>query len=123
MDMDEEDGDDYHSHEFLQNNSFDDNDFEEDIQSSDNVADDLENAISTVKWSTIDIPLINFNHFNVLDVVYFDKEEQKDNIDFCEKKKPANKGVLKSLREGIKNGSIVKEMQPDGSYIWKRVRK
>ena len=85
--------------------------------------DDLENAISTVKWSTIDIPLINFNHFNVLDVVYFDKEEQKDNIDFCEKKKPANKGVLKSLREGIKNGSIVKEMQPDGSYIWKRVRK
>ena len=45
MDMDEEDGDDYHSHEFLQNNSFDDNDFEEDIQSSDNVADDLENAI------------------------------------------------------------------------------
>jgi hypothetical protein len=27
------------------------------------------------------------------------------------------------LREGIKNGTIVKEMKPDGSYIWKKVRK
>ena len=31
--------------------------------------------------------------------------------------------VIQQIREGIKNGTIVKEMKPDGSYIWKKVRK
>ena len=31
--------------------------------------------------------------------------------------------MIQKLREGIRNGTIVKEMKPDGSYIWKRVRK
>ena len=29
---------------------------------------DLEDGISNYKWATIDIPLINFNHFDVLDI-------------------------------------------------------
>ena len=31
--------------------------------------------------------------------------------------------MIQKLREGIRNGTIVKEMKPDGSYIWKKVRK
>ena len=31
--------------------------------------------------------------------------------------------MIQKLREGIRNGTIVKEMQPDGSYIWRKVRK
>lgn len=30
---------------------------------------------------------------------------------------------IKKIREGIKNGSIVKELQIDGTYIWKKVKK
>ena len=35
----------------------------------------------------------------------------------------SNNSMIKKIREGIKNGTIVKEMKPDGSYIWKKVRK
>ena len=31
--------------------------------------------------------------------------------------------TLRKLREGIKNGTIVKEMQPDGTYIWKKIKR
>lgn len=30
---------------------------------------------------------------------------------------------IQKIRDGIKNGTIVKEFQPDGKYIWKKVRK
>ena len=75
---------------------------------------DLEDAILNVKWSTIDIPLINFNHFEVLDRIYFEnkKEEQYGRID-----------MLKKIRDGIRNGTIIKEYQPDGTYIWKKINK
>lgn len=87
---------------------------------------DLEDGILNSKWTTIDIPLINFNHFNVLDRVYFDKVEKKENIDVIGKEisNPSySGGTLQKIREGIRNGSIIKEMKPDGSYVWKRVRK
>ena len=35
----------------------------------------------------------------------------------------SNNSMIKKIREGIKNGTIVKEYKPDGSYIWKKVRK
>ncbi len=35
----------------------------------------------------------------------------------------SNKPMLQKIREGIQNGIIVKEMKPDGTYIWKKVRK
>ena len=31
--------------------------------------------------------------------------------------------MLKKIRDGIKNGTIIKEYQPDGTYIWRKVRK
>ena len=34
-----------------------------------------------------------------------------------------SKSTIQKLREGIKNGTIVKEYKPDGSYIWKKIRK
>ena len=82
---------------------------------------DLEEGILNSKWSTIDIPLINFNHFNVLDRIYFGKDvgDNDDNANSNIK----GREMIQKLREGIRNGTIVKEMKPDGSYIWKRVKK
>ena len=31
--------------------------------------------------------------------------------------------LIKKLKEGIKNGTIIKQMQSDGTYIWKCVKK
>lgn len=81
---------------------------------------DLENAILNVKWSTIDIPLINFNHFDVLDRIYFGNK-MSDNIN--DKNILYKTPMLQKLREGIRNGTIIKEMNPDGTYIWRKVRK
>ena len=82
---------------------------------------DLEEGILNSKWSTIDIPLINFNHFNVLDRIYFGKDV--DNNDDNVRSNANGREMIQRLREGIRNGTIVKEMKPDGSYIWKKVRK
>ena len=82
---------------------------------------DLEDGILNAKWSTIDIPLINFNHFNVLDRIYFEKTNC-DNI--VEVKSNINGGgLIQKIRDGIKNGTIVKEIQPDGTHVWKKIRK
>lgn len=35
----------------------------------------------------------------------------------------SNKSMIRKIREGIKNRDIIKEMKPDGTYIWKRIRK
>ena len=80
---------------------------------------DLEDGISNAKWSTIDIPLINFNHFKVLDRIYFDKEILDSNNENIYYKTT----MLQKIRQGIKNGTIIKEYKPDGTYIWKKVRK
>lgn len=55
---------------------------------------------------------------DILDVIVGFKENSDDlNLN--------NKGreMIQKLREGIRNGTIVKEMKPDGSYVWKRIRK
>lgn len=31
--------------------------------------------------------------------------------------------MIQKIRECIKNGNIVKEMKPDGTYVWKKIRK
>ena len=82
---------------------------------------DLEDGILNAKWSTIDIPLINFNHFNILDRIYFEKTDC-DNV--VEVKSNINEGgLIQRIREGIKNGTIIKVIQPDGTHIWKKIRK
>jgi hypothetical protein len=54
--------------------------------------------------------------------VYFGKEKEY-NENNCEIYKIDSMNKLKKLREGIKNGTIVKEYQMDGTYIWKKIRK
>ena len=80
---------------------------------------DLEDGILNAKWSTIDIPLINFNHFNVLDKIY----SIKNNYDDVESKHPTYTTMIQKIRDGIRNGTIIKEMKPDGTFVWKKVRK
>ena len=81
---------------------------------------DLEDGLLNAKWSTIDIPLINFNHFNILDRIYFDKET----TDTVNTKDISYKtSMLQKIREGIRNGTIIKEYKPDGTYVWRKVRK
>jgi hypothetical protein len=81
---------------------------------------DLEDGILNAKWSTIDIPLIKFNHFDILDHIYFGNK-MSDNINTKDiLYKPS---IFQKLREGIRNGTIVKEYKPDGTYIWKKVKK
>ena len=79
---------------------------------------DLENAILNVKWSTIDIPIINFNHFEVLDNIYFEKNNEDKSASSISKY-----SVTQKIQDGIRNGTIIKEMKPDGTYVWKKVRK
>jgi hypothetical protein len=31
--------------------------------------------------------------------------------------------MIQKIREDIKNGKIVKEIKPDGTYVWKRIKK
>ena len=83
---------------------------------------DLEDGILNSKWSTIDIPLINFNHFDVLDRIYFDKKIT-DNVNVNIEEISYKTSMLQKIREGIRNGTIIKERQQDGTYIWKKVRK
>lgn len=45
------------------------------------------------------------------------------NINNVEVNDSSKISVVQKIREGIKNGSIIKEYQPDGTYIWKKVRK
>lgn len=81
---------------------------------------DLEDGILNSKWSTIDIPLINFNHFDVLNSIYFNNDSY---INACKKIRSLDSNLLKKIKECIKNGTIVKEYKSDGTYIWKRVKK
>ena len=39
------------------------------------------------------------------------------------KSNSSGNNILQKIRDDIKNGNIVKEMKPDGTYIWKRIRK
>lgn len=76
----------------------------------------LDNVPRHLSWADIAFSEKRFR--DILDVIVGFKENSDDlNLN--------NKGreMIQKLREGIRNGTIVKEMKPDGSYIWKRVRK
>lgn len=55
---------------------------------------------------------------DILDnIVGFDKTNN------CSESNSSDKSILQKIREDIKNGTIIKEHKPDGTYIWKRIRK
>ena len=73
---------------------------------------------------------------DILDsVVGFNDVIQTPNVDVVKPKKtlsdikinstivPNSRESIQKIRDGIRNGTIVKEMKPDGSYVWRKVRK
>ena len=89
MDADEEDNDDCHIHGFPQYNQFDDNDFQEDVSSSDDVTDDLEQAIRDAQR---------------------DCESEKDRIKFERMLEDHNKLLYPNCEEGQKKLGITLEL-------------
>jgi hypothetical protein len=57
---------------------------------------------------------------DILDVIVGFKENSGD---LNSNSNTKGREMIQKLREGIRNGTIVKEMKPDGSYIWRKVRK
>lgn len=57
------------------------------------------------------------------DIVGFNENTYSYNASDVNKLIDSKKSNIQKIREGIRNGTIVKEMKPDGSYIWKKVRK
>jgi hypothetical protein len=47
----------------------------------------------------------------------------KDKIEKLFRGNLNNKSMIQKIRDSIKNGTIIKEMNPDGTYIWRKIRK
>ena len=61
---------------------------------------------------------------DILDIVVgFNENTYIDNASDINKLIDSKKSNIQKIREGIRNGLIVKYMKPDGTYIWKKVRK
>ena len=50
-------------------------------------------------------------------------EKIKDNLLDINSTITPNRVMIQKIKEGIKNGTIIKEYQPDGTYVWKKIRK
>ena len=66
---------------------------------------------------------IHFNRINELT-----KTDYKKSFNFFNKNNfnlniTYKKNALQKIRDGIRNGTIIKEYQPDGTYIWRNIRK
>ena len=66
---------------------------------------------------------IHFNRINELT-----KTDYKKSFNFFNKNNfnlniTYKKNALQKIRDGIHNGTIIKEYQPDGTYIWRNIRK
>ena len=56
-------------------------------------------------------------------IVGFNENTYIHNVSDANKLISSEKSILQKIREGIRNGTIVKEYKSDGTYIWKKVRK
>ncbi len=56
-------------------------------------------------------------------IVGFNENTYSYNASDVNKLIDSKKSNIQKIREGIRNGTIVKYMKPDGTYIWKKVRK
>ena len=75
----------------------------------------IENIPRHLAWTDIAFEEKKFR--DMLDVIVGFKETTNNILN------SPNNSMLQKIREGIKNGTIVKEIKPDGTYIWKRIRK
>lgn len=61
---------------------------------------------------------------DIIDIVVgFNENTYIDNDSGVNKSIDSKKSNIQKIREGIRNGTIIKERKPDGTYIWKKVRK
>ena len=56
-------------------------------------------------------------------IVGFNENTYIDNVSDVNKLITSKKSNIQKIREGIRNGTIIKERKPDGTYIWKKIRK
>jgi hypothetical protein len=89
----------------------------------------LENSKAKKKINALDIDIVP-RHLSWADTAFSEKRFRNMLDEIVGFKESTNNTLtyssnlmIQKIREGIKNGNIVKEMKPDGSYIWKRVRK
>jgi hypothetical protein len=75
----------------------------------------VENVPRHLSWSDVAFSEKRFR--DILDVIVGFKES-KNNIS-----KSSNNIIIKNIREDIKNGSLIKVRKPDGTFIWKRIKK
>jgi hypothetical protein len=61
---------------------------------------------------------------DILDVIVgFNENTYIDNESDVNKLIASKKSMIEKIREEIKNGKIVKVKKPDGTYVWKKVKK
>ena len=76
----------------------------------------IENIPRHIAWTDIAFEEKKFR--DMLDVIVGFKETTNNNM-----LKSFNNSLIQKIRDDIKNGTIVKEIQPDGTYVWKKIRK
>ena len=59
---------------------------------------------------------INKNVSNETELIEISNSNNINNLD-------SHASTIQKIRDGIKNGTIIKEYKPDGTYIWRKVRK
>ena len=59
---------------------------------------------------------INKNVSNETESIEISNSNNINNLD-------SHASTIQKIRDGIKNGTIIKEYKPDGTYIWRKVRK
>ena len=56
-------------------------------------------------------------------IVGFNENTNVNNMSHTNELNNYKISILQKIRDGIRNGTIIKEYKPDGTYIWKKVRK
>ena len=82
----------------------------------------LRNKTTHIGWVDDVFKMKEFRDF-LDEIVGFKDSCENDMQTTSTKLKFDSKSTIQKLREGIKNGTIVKEIQPDGTHIWKKIRK
>ena len=80
----------------------------------------IENVPRHLAWTDTAFSEKRFR--DMLDIIVGFNDKSNNNINDTNSN-ISNIPMIQMIREGIKNGNIVKEMKPDGTYIWKKVRK
>ena len=82
----------------------------------------LRNKTTHIGWVDDVFKMKEFRDF-LDEIVGFKDSCENDMQTTSTKLKFDSKSTIQKLRDGIRNGTIIKEYKPDGTYIWRKVRK